>query len=127
MRTKSVLRHYCDFCNKGGFKKMDMFRHESICIRNPDRKCGLCEDYRLETKPIPVLIAAIETSIAALSEACEGCPACMLAAIVQSRDPQASKSENWVDFDYKTQLNEFHQEARSRRDSLQPRTAILTQ
>lgn len=112
MKTKHVLRYHCDHCGKGRLSKSCMVKHEIICVYNPTRQCPLCWDLQLPSKPMPVLIEAIQTSMAKLREVSEGCPACILAAIIQSRDPYASKEENWVDFDYKKELANWHQQTR---------------
>ena len=43
MRSKTVIRYYCDHCSKGGFRKPDMMQHELTCTLNPKRCCYLCE------------------------------------------------------------------------------------
>ncbi len=43
MRSKKVLRYYCDHCNKGFWKKQDCKEHEEICFYNPEVKaCATC-------------------------------------------------------------------------------------
>lgn len=44
MRTKKVVRYYCDHCAKGMFKKPSMARHELVCYRNPKRVCHRCNN-----------------------------------------------------------------------------------
>lgn len=116
MREKTVKRFYCDHCSRGGFRKKDMAKHEERCIYNPLRKCFLCEDRHEETPPMPDLLAAIEASLDKLRDAAQGCPACMLAAIVQSKgeirkedgpDPDLMR---WVEFNYKQELEDYHAE-----------------
>ena len=114
MRSKTVLRFYCDHCSRGGFRKKDMQKHEDRCIYNPLRKCFLCEDARWDTPPMTELITAIETSLSELRHVTEGCPACMLAAIVQSRGEirtKGAREDAWVDFDYKKELSDYHAES----------------
>lgn len=89
MRTKRVLRYYCEHCKKSGCSKHWMTRHEDSCIHNPKRICRFhyhideSEDEKVQS--LPYLIAHVmRGSLNALREASMGCPACMLAAIVQS-------------------------------------------
>ena len=42
MKTKRVLRYYCDFCKKAGCSKFHMEQHEKHCTMNPNRSCGMC-------------------------------------------------------------------------------------
>ena len=35
MKTKRVLRYYCDFCGRGGCGKYAMEVHEKYCTMNP--------------------------------------------------------------------------------------------
>lgn len=118
MRTKTVLRHYCDHCNRGMFKKAAMVKHESNCIRNPLRTCIVCDKHDLKTTPMPELLAALEQTLDALRTAAHGCPACMLAAIVQAKG-EVRKLENpetgdvWGGFDYRAETALFE----SRRDA----------
>lgn len=115
MRTKTVKRHWCDFCNKAGMQAKVMANHEARCTLNPARSCrvcqllegGECED----KKPLADLIAMlpdpteflasscwserdspytklteeIDAVIPAFRAAAGHCPACMLAAIRQKK------------------------------------------
>ena len=42
MKTKTVKRHWCDFCNKAGLQERAMARHEKHCTLNPARECRVC-------------------------------------------------------------------------------------
>lgn len=43
MKSKKVLRYYCDHCNRGHWKKSGCLEHEERCYFNPkNRKCGSC-------------------------------------------------------------------------------------
>lgn len=53
MRTKTVTRHYCDYCSKGFFQRPSAERHEKACFRNPSRVCPYClnnEEYKTDLK-----------------------------------------------------------------------------
>lgn len=113
MRTKRVNRYYCDHCGKGGCSAGHMRKHEQRCCASPTRVCGMCEvatGGRHQQRPIEELIAALrEGDTAALREAAHGCPACMLAAIIQNgmRNDRASMHADGGqlggDFNFKTE------------------------
>jgi len=114
MRTKRVLRYYCDHCRKGSCGKASMAKHEARCIHNPERTCGFCEIAGLATEPIADLKKALEDGdLAGVLEKSSGCPACVLAAIVQSRHgPHGSygDGDRYFEFDYKAQVAKFRNE-----------------
>lgn len=91
MRQRMVWRYWCEFCGKGGCAKGHMAKHESRCIKNPNRVCGMCRI--ADNKQASVLeLAALcrRTDIPGQEIAKElrrltrGCPACTLSAIVAS-------------------------------------------
>jgi hypothetical protein len=59
MRTKRVLRYYCDFCKKAGCSKFHMESHEKHCTMNPNRSCRMCENAEIDSKPLDVLMALL--------------------------------------------------------------------
>lgn len=116
MRTKTVKRHWCDFCNRAGLKAFAMAKHERHCTMNPARTCRTCRlidggsgpdpeglralvailptnvvpeyDHRgQEAQPYVDFLKAMEEVGPKLREAAGGCPACMLAAIRQAGVP----------------------------------------
>lgn len=113
MRTKRVLRYFCDFCSKGMFQKPAMLRHEVICLQNPGRKCWACEQFGLSAAPLSELIDIAKKvphqnkpeDLADLRAASGGCPACILSAILQSQ-PKSIESEDrkYFIFDYKSEI-----------------------
>lgn len=119
MRTKKVNRYYCDHCSKGGQSKAAMLRHEPACIRNPDRSaCPFCQAAKVSQAPMPELRKAFEHGdLKALRKAAGDCPACTLAAIVQTRDstpPDEEGFTGWVEFDYKAEVVVFWKEMQCR-------------
>lgn len=80
-----------------------MADHESRCFRNPHRKCEVCENGPSTSEAIEALNFG---GVPALRERVAGCPACMMAAILQYT---AGKDLNdaWVDFDYKKEKAEW--------------------
>jgi hypothetical protein len=106
MTSKRVLRYYCDHCRKGGCSKHHMEKHERRCIRNPNRQCGFCEVEKLTPIAMPELISALDSGgLQALKEAAHNCPACILAAIVQSKVKDGD--DYYVEFDYKEEVKAF--------------------
>lgn len=128
MKTKKVLRHYCDFCGKGMFKKPAMEEHEALCTMNPKRKCWLCEGVNLE--PIVAEIKRRENSVEVeqyelikissenlkwLREQVKNCPACILAALRQS-NCHAFQNDSRIPYDgniyfnYRAELDDWRKE-----------------
>lgn len=113
MKTKRVNRYYCEFCKKASCSAPHMTKHERRCTMNPNRECGVCELVEAnETRPMSRLLellpdpdkfvtdrgtqwhalgheltVAANTALPALREACDNCPACILAAIRQRGIP----------------------------------------
>lgn len=87
-----------------------MALHEGRCIKNPLRTCGFCKTAKLDQKPIGDLIHAIrDDGLTKLREVAQGCPACMLAGIVQYREAPDGEDE-WIptqDFDYRNEVTKF--------------------
>lgn len=127
MRTKNVIRYYCDHCSKGGFKKPNMAEHEATCTLNPKRACWLCEDagagrdykslvnqMRLrndvhsdteeETGRPDSYSTHSKEAIGWLSSECGGCPACVLSVLRQG------KIFAFDVFDYKACVSSWHAE-----------------
>ena len=52
MRSKKVLRYYCDYCSKGLWSMHDCEFHERICFYNPStRSCPTCKQYEKPRGP----------------------------------------------------------------------------
>ncbi len=77
MRTKTVQRHYCDHCNKGGFQRKSIERHERTCFRNPQRECPLCgnQEYH-KARPYEEAHSPVESSG-------PECPYCLLSVLIR--------------------------------------------
>lgn len=113
MRSKKVMRYWCDHCNKAGLRAHAMAKHERHCTKNPARACRTCTLINGGNGPdsdeLRALVAMLPTPVAQdwdsignpspqfekfmrevaevaprLREAAGGCPACMLAAIRQA-------------------------------------------
>lgn len=127
MITKRVNRYYCEHCRKGGQSAAHMSRHEKGCTLNPGRVCGFCKEVGEDQAPMADLMAIMATAkvtsttdfyagvtwtsssienekevIKALEDATGNCPACMLAAIRQSKYPEVFEH-----FDFKDRQREF--------------------
>jgi len=109
--TKRVrTRCECDYCGKKNWSIGAMRKHELHCTKNPDRECRVCKMVEGTQKPIAELMALlpdielpeniagvkcceradmdlIESSMKGLRDACENCPACIMAALRQKGIP----------------------------------------
>lgn len=124
MRTKMVRRYWCEHCNKGGLQKHSMAVHEAHCTLNPARACRVCGLLGGPVAPDPdglrALIALLpadeppaygdeldeyvrraNAAIPALRAAANECPACMLAALRQSKIHVGMVSES---FDFSAEM-----------------------
>lgn len=126
MKQRKVWRYYCDHCGKGRCTRSAGEMHERHCIRNPDRGCRMCKhatgDEKCVPEPMPTLMEAFRTGgLAELRKVAEGCPACMLATIVQcrERDGGAYDFENEGNFDYKTEVASMWKEANAARAGME--------
>lgn len=125
MKTKRMNRYYCDFCKKAGCSASCMSRHEKACCGNPKRQCGMCksisEDEKIQ-KPIDELIGALRSGgVNLLRETANGCPVCMLAAIIQHRKQIGPNQdeEDWYfreQFDFKKERDETWAKINVRRE-----------
>lgn len=113
MRTKRVLRHYCDHCSKGFFKIPSVLAHEKSCMKNPDRQCYTCKRVGGLSDLIAIVdnpdAISAEEIVSDLRGTAESCPACILAAILQSENNKVKDPEDrwFFDFDYKTESDEY--------------------
>jgi len=52
MRSKKVIRYYCDHCNKGFWKKDACLDHEYVCYyKSSNRACGSCGNRLVDDGP----------------------------------------------------------------------------
>lgn len=117
MKVRRVNRYYCDFCKRGRCSKHAIATHEIHCCRNPNRVCRMCLRAELEQQPIADLVSSVSVAIecgsgedcteyaigdiAATRTLANGCPACILAAILQH--PQKPSAP----FDFKAESESF--------------------
>lgn len=111
MKTKRVLRYYCEHCEKAGYRKSGcgkaaMVRHEKHCVHNPNRECRMCTRNDGGLPETPAALAAVieETmDVNTLREAARGCPACMLAGAAAFNGPKSGWDREegapfWLDY-----------------------------
>lgn len=86
-------RYYCDFCKKKGGSAWHIRTHEANCTNNPSRGCRMCAAQGKPQVSLQALVA-LTRDIPALRKAANGCPACMLAAIRQTKWTQTVIEDN---------------------------------
>jgi hypothetical protein len=102
MITKKVFMYYCEFCKKPSGNKHWAIIHELHCTMNPDRTCRMCTVLGLSQRPMRELLSMLPVVIVDPSDYYNGslddlslavdkmrhnvkCPACIFAALRQSR------------------------------------------
>lgn len=109
---KVVVRevYYCEFCKRHRMTKGSIEKHEPRCIYNPNRSvCGWHDD----KEPVGhagTLAAWFkqEQDVDGLRVGADGCPACMLSAVVQANlDIQDREA---CGFDYSAEVERFRKE-----------------
>ncbi len=102
MKKRLVWRYTCEFCKKANCSAPSIAKHELHCTKNPARVCRMCMRVGEKQPPISELIAAIhfvpvtefldiqiqERRLDRVRIAARNCPACILAAIRQSINPE---------------------------------------
>lgn len=113
MQQRKVWRYYCDHCRKGGCGKGAMAKHERHCVKNPNRKCRMCDAGETVQQPLVDLLDALRSGgIDRLREVADGCPACMLHAVVMHNQTEPeyepeTGAGGGVYFDFKSELKQF--------------------
>jgi hypothetical protein len=125
MKQRKAWRYTCEHCKKSGCNKTAILKHEQGCCKNPNRICGICREVGLTQQPLTLLIAeqhkvfgaGDDIELGLLRENTDGCPACMLATIIQGKLNIEGDEEGpgkWFPFVWKTEHDEFwkrHNEA----------------
>lgn len=122
---RQVWQYRCDFCAKRNLSAGAIAKHEKHCTANPNRICRMCAAIKKEQKALDALIACLSLAkpdygIAELRELAEECPACILAAIRQSKIRETYKAasaneQEWSEeggpldlkWDFKEALKDF--------------------
>lgn len=120
MTKKKCWRYKCDFCGRVMYSPQWMRHHEIGCTANKDRVCRMpIHEEDVERKTVVDLAALLsrweknDHGMQELRDACENCPACILAAIrcsgIQKYDPD-EEGENCgpdLKFAFKLELEEM--------------------
>jgi hypothetical protein len=136
MIRKRVWRYYCEHCHRGGCSASAMASHERSCTLNPDRVCKMCalagnaqpemssllsilpdpESFVMETvsseygPPTEYSYmsdgGSVDEAMKTLVDVCNGCPACILAALRIKHIPVPLART----FDYSKAVAEFWEE-----------------
>jgi hypothetical protein len=120
MRKKKVWRYYCEFCKKSGCSAGHMKNHEKHCTMNPKRDCRMCNISGTGGESIDILVITfIYNGLAALREAAEGCPACMLAAMRQAevKDTEVELLSEIAGWSYEEEKKEWWDEINAEQNS----------
>ena len=126
MKAKKRWRYYCDYCKKSGGSAHYIKKHEKGCTANPNRICGYCEtsgNAQVGIKELADVLRAFaelchlnpgddndwSPAIDALKEATNNCPACILAAIRQSKlfGHNESQFQEFHLYDFKKESRAF--------------------
>lgn len=125
MKTRTVKRHYCDYCRKASFQRPSMERHEAACFKNPNRKCPVCfdaEEHKPDWDSKTMSVSAIRSE----------CPACLVAMVIQhnaaiGRPTKDSVGGDYVDYpNFKEELREFRNEMCKTSDQIKCDLGIWT-
>lgn len=106
--TKPV--YYCEYCKRHRMTARSIEAHEPRCIYNPLRDvCGWHKD----TRPVApfdfALVFRDNPDVDWLRKEMDGCPACMLAVIVQARKLGLPDEAAW-EFEYATEVERYRKE-----------------
>jgi len=117
MTKKQCWRYKCDFCGRVGYSSAYMKRHEIGCTANKDRVCRMPIHEDDAPRNSVVVLAGIlkrwgkeDFGMQELRDACENCPACILAAIRCSGiqkyelDEDGENTEPDLKFNFKEEL-----------------------
>jgi hypothetical protein len=104
--------YYCEHCKRHRLTKHAIEKHEPRCIYNPLRsECGWHKDEKQSAPHDFALVFKDDPDIEALRKSMSGCPACMLAVIVQARGLGLPDEEVW-EFDYKAEVERWRKAER---------------
>lgn len=108
--------YYCSWCRRHRLTKKSIEAHEPRCIYNPLRsKCGWCSKSPTYQAPAPADFAPLfkdDPDVEWLRKEMGGCPACMLAVVVQARRLGLDTEDAW-DFDYAAEVAKYRESERA--------------
>jgi hypothetical protein len=110
MKTRRVLRHYCDHCHRGKFSKPDMERHEKVCFHNPHRDCCECDAENTDAVGNAKWLEFHgQDGLAELKRRVNGCPACTMSVVIQHN--KTNHGEDFILYDtYKQERDAYRGE-----------------
>lgn len=104
--------YYCEHCKRHRLRKDSIETHEARCIYNPLRAiCGWHKDLKPSAPLDFALVFKDDPDVEWLRKQMDGCPACMLAVVVQARKFGLHDEDAW-DFDYKAECDRFRESER---------------
>ncbi len=111
MLTVERKVYYCEFCKRHRMTAAAILKHEPRCIYNPNRtECGWHDDKKpySHAGTLAAWLREDEHDVEALRIGADGCPACMLAAVVQADLTTAQRDD--LGFVYKDEVERFRKE-----------------
>ena len=125
MKVKMRKIYYCEHCGKHRHTKLSMEKHESRCLKNPNRKCGFCGKYGNYHDVSKLVDILKKLGLEAVRKEAENCPACILAAIVQS----GINNDETQSFDYEKEAyswwSDFNQGIEMSHERMGRNSAVL--
>ncbi len=115
----TVMRevYYCEHCKRHRLTKNSIQNHEPRCIYNPLRDvCGWHKDERPSAPADFVPLLKQELDVDWLRKRMNGCPACMLAVVVQAE--LSIYDREVLGFTYSDEVERFRVEEREEWDVL---------
>lgn len=104
--------YYCEHCKMHRLTTHAVLSHEVRCIYNPRRSvCGWHKNMAPSAPADFALVFRDDPNVEWLRKQMDGCPACMLAVVVQARKLGLSGEEAW-EFDYKAECATFRESER---------------
>lgn len=104
--------YYCESCKRHRMTAASILKHEVRCIYNPRRsECGWHKDTRPSAPGDFALVFKDDPDVDRLRLEMDGCPACMLAVVVQARRLGLHDEDAW-DFDYKAEVARYREAER---------------
>lgn len=110
MLTVQKPVYYCEHCKRHRLTASAIEKHEPRCLYNPARSaCGWHKDDEPDAPAERAAAFRDDPDVERLRKELDGCPACMLAVIVQARKLGLGDEDAW-DFDYKAEVERFRKD-----------------
>ena len=112
MLTVTRKVYYCEFCKRHRMTAAAIEKHEPRCIYNPLRsECGWHKGMKPSAPADFALVFKDSLDIDWLRKEMDGCPACMLAVVVQAGLGGAAYKD--TGFDYADEVARYRESERS--------------